>query len=81
MGPTSCHGHANTTWLGVSINGTDTNAVAAIQPTLNWLKTGRPTAYVYPYDDMGSTFICQIPYNIYIASQNTANYTVTFLTP
>ena len=29
-----------------------------VLPELKWLKAGAPSAYVYPYDDMSSTFIC-----------------------
>ena len=29
-----------------------------ILPQLQWLKQGAPSAYVYPYDDMSSTFTC-----------------------
>ena len=29
-----------------------------ILPKLQWLKAGAPSAYVYPYDDMSSTFTC-----------------------
>ena len=29
-----------------------------ILPKLQWLKTGAPSAYTYPYDDISSTFTC-----------------------
>ena len=31
-----------------------------VLPELQWLKAGAPSAYVYPYDDMSSTFICTV---------------------
>jgi hypothetical protein len=45
-----------------------------VQPTLQWMKQGCPTAYTYPYDDMSSTFTC----GIMQAGINTTNYTVTY---
>ena len=34
------------------------NWISIVQPKLQWLKQGAPSAYVYPYDDMSSTFTC-----------------------
>lgn len=48
-------------------------------PTLQWIKTGCPTAYIYPFDDKSSTFTCMV--NKKVGSQgnlNTTNYKVEF---
>jgi hypothetical protein len=45
-----------------------------VQPRLEWLKRGCPTAYVYPYDDMSSTFTCG---NV-TAGVNKVDYLITF---
>jgi hypothetical protein len=44
------------------------------QPTLTWLKSACPTAYVYPFDDLSSTFTCSNVQN----NINTMNYTITY---
>lgn len=44
------------------------------QPTLAWLKSACPTAYVYPFDDLSSTFTCSVMEN----NMNTVNYTITY---
>ena len=55
-------GSSNADWVG--------NA----QPTLTWLKSACPTAYVYPFDDPSSTFTCSSMEN----NVNTLNYTITY---
>ncbi|HSW93637.1 MAG TPA: thaumatin family protein [Gammaproteobacteria bacterium] len=46
-----------------------------VEPGLEWIKRACPTAYVYPYDDMSSTFTCSEK----DASQvNATAYTITF---
>ncbi|HET6344585.1 MAG TPA: thaumatin family protein [Myxococcota bacterium] len=45
-----------------------------VQPRLEWLKRGCPTAYVYPYDDMSSTFTCENA----TGGVNKVNYLITF---
>lgn len=47
---------------------------AYVQPKLVWLKRACPSTYVYPYDDMSSTFVCQIARN----GVNSVNYKITF---
>lgn len=43
-----------------------------VQPTLEWLKRGCPTANTYPFDDPSSTFQCGT------TGTNTVSYTITF---
>jgi hypothetical protein len=45
-----------------------------VQPTLQWLKSGCPSAYTYPYDDMSSTFTCQE----YSNGVNSVDYIIQF---
>jgi hypothetical protein len=48
--------------------------VSDMLPHLLWLKTACPSCYVFPYDDVSSTFQCGV-----IADDvNTVNYTITF---
>ena len=44
------------------------------EPSLIWLKSACPTAYVYPYDDKSSTFTCSNMQK----SVNVMNYNITF---
>jgi len=46
-----------------------------VLPELQWLKQGCPSVYVYPYDDMSSTFVCS---SMNATGVNTADYTITF---
>jgi hypothetical protein len=79
---TSCCGCAN--WQSVlgtsavpSYTGTcvsdNPNWNTYILPALQWLKTGAPNIYTYPYDDISSSFTCEQLTNGY----NTANYQIT----
>ncbi|KAH8918863.1 hypothetical protein BT69DRAFT_538566 [Atractiella rhizophila] len=43
-----------------------------ILPTIQWLKTGSPSGYTFPYDDFSSTFTCQNIENGF----NTEGYTI-----
>ena len=45
-----------------------------ILPKLQWLKAGAPSAYVYPYDDISSTFTCSQKNG---GSYNQINYQLT----
>lgn len=55
---------ANPVWISNVLN------------TVEWLKQSVPSAYVFPYDDAGSTFTCTNATDSTPA--NTTNYTVTF---
>ncbi|KTD68185.1 thaumatin domain-containing protein [Legionella steelei] len=55
-------------------NNTNMNWNNYVQPTLSWLKAACPTAYVYPFDDMSSTFTCANMQN----NVNVENYTITY---
>lgn len=43
-------------------------------PKLEWMKTGCPSAYTYPYDDMSSTFTC----NNQVDGINQTDYVIAF---
>lgn len=77
----SCCGCVNWDKIGLPVppgpttqqcNSTNPNWNNHVQPTLEWLKRGCPTAYTYPFDDVSSTFQCSTGGN------NQANYTITF---
>jgi hypothetical protein len=68
----ACANTNNVTWL------------SNVKPQLKWMKQGCPTSYVYPYDDVSSTFTCLVnevintpsaPFN---GNINTTNYEVVF---
>lgn len=52
--------------------GSSTQWVTQVQPTLVWLKQFCSNYYIYPYDDVSSSFTCQN------ANPNTLDYTITF---
>lgn len=81
--PNTCCGCANWDKLGANVPASPfttqcVNAnsawTASVQPTLLWIKDACPTAYVYPFDDMSSSFTCQSPQT----GENAVNYTITF---
>ncbi|KAF7976364.1 hypothetical protein HWV62_6921 [Athelia sp. TMB] len=59
----------SSTELCVNTNPTWTSIV---QPTIQFLKTGCPNCYTFPYDDMSSTFTCS---NV-VGGYNNQNYTI-----
>lgn len=66
-----------TNWTGITTpaevcpsNQIDSQWVANVQPSIEWMKKANPTGYAYPYDDEASTFKCT-------ADENT-EYTITF---
>lgn len=81
--PNSCCGCANWDTLGLPVPpapytqqcvNKNPNWVSLVQPTLLWLKKACPAIYTYPFDDMSSTFTCQIMNN----GVNRVDYTITF---
>ena len=45
-----------------------------VQPGLQYLKAGCPTAYTYPYDDKSSTFTC----SVMSGGNNVVNYDIVW---
>ncbi|KAJ3253951.1 hypothetical protein HK103_007620 [Boothiomyces macroporosus] len=90
VGPNCC-GCANWNDIGIKVPNTTTtcansnpNWTSSVLPYLKWIKQTCPTAYVYPYDDMSSTFVCGAYYHQGIDpyhpndNTNTARYQITF---
>jgi hypothetical protein len=80
---TNCCGCVNWDKAGIQVPGapatkqcanTNPNWNNYVEPTLAWLKKACPTAYVYPFDDMSSTFTCSQMQN----KVNVVNYTITY---
>lgn len=80
----TCCGCANWDQLGIPVPdetytqqcvNSNPNWTNGVLPTLEWIKQACPSVYTYPYDDMSSTFTCQINDS---TNRNSTNYTVTF---
>ncbi|MBA3660212.1 MAG: hypothetical protein H0W64_00610 [Gammaproteobacteria bacterium] len=54
------------------------NWTSGVLPKLTWIKKGCPSIYTHPFDDMSSTFICQIMKDNNGARVNSVDYTITF---
>ncbi|KAJ3316964.1 hypothetical protein HDV06_002527 [Boothiomyces sp. JEL0866] len=86
----NCCGCSNWNDIGIKVPSTTTKCANAnpnwtsyVLPYLKWIKQTCPTAYVYPYDDMSSTFVCGVyqqgvdPYHPN-DSTNNVEYKITF---
>lgn len=78
---TNCCGCANWRDHGLDVPAntkqcTSSNSmwVSNVQPGLQWLKAACPSVYTYPYDDMSSTFIC----NLSSGGNNVLNYDIVW---
>lgn len=49
-----------------------------VEGKLAWLKRACPSVYTYPYDDMSSTFVCQVMKDQNGTTVNSVDYQITF---
>ncbi|KAJ1563152.1 hypothetical protein HK405_012421, partial [Cladochytrium tenue] len=78
---TACCGCANWGSLGITVpsstqtcGATNPNWTKDVLPSLQWMKSQCPSAYVYPFDDLSSTFTCS---SAAAGTTNTVAYTIT----
>lgn len=66
--------NAANNWFTLNTN--NGSWISDIKPTIDWLKQGCPTCYVFPFDDMTSTHTCTSQ-AAGSSAQNQTNYTIS----